>query len=343
MRNEGETILREDAERALRDISAEMVRGKKFLVTGASGLIGIHFIASLRQLLRRGAELEAVAVIHGAPSAALQSFLDDPRIQVVRGDLGDAAFTASLPASDLVVHAAGYGQPARFAEQPFLTLQIATVATATLLRRLRPGGSFLFVSSSEVYNGLTGHAVREDQIGTSTPSHPRACYIEGKRSGEAFCNAARAEGIAAKAVRLAMTYGPGVRAGDRRALYSFIEQALTRPEIRLLDQGTARRSLLYVSDAVGMMWHILLRGREAVYNVGGAEFSAISDLARTIGKYAGVPVRFPEGEAGLEGAPTDIGLDTTRYAQEFGPVDAVPLREGLPRTVDWFRAAYGQG
>ena len=66
----------------------------------------------------------------------------------------------------------------------------------------------------------------ESDIGTTTPLHPRASYIEGKRGGETICNAYRSQGVRAVSARLALAYGPGTRKGDKRAMNSFIEKAL---------------------------------------------------------------------------------------------------------------------
>ena len=90
---------------------------------------------------------------------------------------------------------------------PAATIKVNTTATATLLQKLRPGGAFLFLSSSEIYSGLKKSLVNESDIGTSTPLHPRSSYIEGKRCGEAICNAYRAQGVRAVSARLALAYG----------------------------------------------------------------------------------------------------------------------------------------
>jgi nucleoside-diphosphate-sugar epimerase len=101
---------------------------------------------------------------------------------------------------------------------PIATMQINISATIALLQRLRPNGSFIFISSSEVYCGLTESNFHEEHIGTTTPYHPRSSYIEGKKSGEAACNAFRSQGVRAISARLGDVYGPGTRKHDKRAL-----------------------------------------------------------------------------------------------------------------------------
>ncbi len=121
--------------------------------------------------------------------------LQSAAFEVLRLDLADFRTYPELPTVDVVIHAAGYGQPGRFMANPGATIAINTSSTAALIERLRGrDGRFLFISTSEVYSGSQKEFVAEGDIGTTTPEHPRACYIEGKRCGEAICNSFRAQG-----------------------------------------------------------------------------------------------------------------------------------------------------
>src|SRR5262249_10287771 len=144
------------------------------------------------------------------------------------------------PVPDYVIHAAGYGQPARFRSEPLNTLRINTTTTDRLISQMAPEGRFLFVSSSEVYSGCAA-ADKIDDIGNTDPYHPRAAYIEGKRAGEAIVNAWRNTGVAAMSARVCLAYGPGVKSDDQRAMSEIIRQALVDKKIRLRDRGDAVR------------------------------------------------------------------------------------------------------
>ena len=201
--------------------------------------------------------------------------------------------------------------------------------------KLKPSGHFLFISSSEVYSGLKKEVYSEDDIGSTNTSHSRACYIEGKRGGEAICNAYRTKGISAASVRLAHTYGPGTKKGDKRVILSFIEKALNG-KIELVDDGKALRTYCYIGDAVEIMWKIFLFGKQAVYNLGGNSQTSIAGLGKSIGEILHVPVIIPETNNAVSGAPEDVKLDMTRVKEEFGKQDYVPLAEGLKRTISWY-------
>lgn len=331
--------LAEDAERVRAAVDLSAMRGARVLITGASGLVGTHLLGSA--LADATADLRVTAVLHGEPPPHLAPMLADARVRVLRGDLADPAFYPQLPAADLILHAAGYGQPGRFLQNPLATLRLNTAATFALLDRLAPGGRLLFVSTSELYSGNPHTPHTEEMIGSTGPLHPRAAYIEGKRCGEATCIAARASGVQAVAGRLALAYGPGTRPHDARVLNAFIERGLTEGDIRLMDPGRALRTYCYVTDAVTMLWRILLSGEHPVYNVGGRSTVTIAQLAQEIGGQLGVPVSIPGSGQEVSGAPDVVQLSTARYEAEFGTPAWVGLAEGVRRTITWQRSLYG--
>lgn len=314
--------------------------GARVLVTGASGLIGSYMLACLGELKARGAAIDVYAHLYSDAPPHVAELAGRHGFAVLRADLSNFADYARLPEANLIVHAAGYAQPMRFMANPDRTLQINTSATMALLQKLAPGGHFQFLSSAEVYTGLRGGACSETVVGTTTPAHPRAAYIEGKRTGEAACHAYRSQGVHATAIRLGDVYGPGTRPHDKRALNSFIERALTEGEIRMLDAGAAVRTYCYVSDAVELMWRILFTGAETVYNVGGRSATTIAELAGAIGRLTGAAVFAGPPQAGVAGAPEALHLDLTRVETEFGAREYVGLEAGLAATIAWQRPFY---
>jgi nucleoside-diphosphate-sugar epimerase len=333
-------LLKEDAQRALRGVPVDLLVGKTVLITGASGIVGTHLLYALHHCQTvLGLPVQVVGVVRRTP-AHLAPLSSAGRLRFLEGDLVEPHFLGGLPEADFIVHAATYGQPGRFLAEAAGTLRLNTTVTFALLERLRPGGGFLFLSSSEVYSGLGGPPFTEDQIGTTGPTHPRACYIEGKRCGEAICQAHRDKGAAVRAARLSLAYGPGIRPGDQRVLHSFIERGLREGVIRLRDRGEARRTYCYVADAAHMLWRILLEGKQLLYNVGGTSRTTIAELATLVGGLLETPVVFPApAEAGgAAGAPDEVCLDLTRFREEFGAPDYLPLSEGVARTIAWQRS-----
>ena len=336
-------LLESGGRNSLIDVPIHQLENKTIMITGASGIIGTHFLYALHSIQREaGLRIRVIAIVNRGIPEHLVSLSNKDSIEFLVGDLAAESFVNSLPKADIIIHAATYGQPGMFLEHPEVTIKLNTYVTLVLFERvLTQNGRFLFVSTSELYSGLSNPPFSEMQIGTSTPNHPRACYIEAKRCGEAIVNVYRKKGYNATSARLSLAYGPGTRPGDRRVLNNFIEKALVEKEIRLLDKGDAKRTYCYVSDAVYMMWRILLEGKECVYNVAGRSTVTIADLAHLVGKISGVNVVFPDkDEDGMPGAPEDVRLDISRFSSEFGMREFIDLEKGLTNTIDWQRSLY---
>ena len=328
-----------DCERINEKTDLSKFEGKDILITGATGLIGTYLLYSVYVFNRTSSDPIKVTIVSNRP---LPDHLADISVEswlsVLHGDLSDVDFLHSLGMYDAIIHAAGYGQPGKFLENKLKTLTLNTSCTQYLLSRVRHGGHFLFVSTSEVYSGSEDIPYTEKTHGVTMPDHPRACYIEGKRCGEAFCNVYAGKGdFKVNIARVALAYGPGVRPDDQRVLYSFIRKALGG-SIEMLDAGTAQRVYCYVSDTVENLWNIMLKGKEVTYNVGGISHTSIFELADSIAKILHTTVKISQdNDSKMNGAPQNVDMDISKVNGELGKTDYVPLENGLQRTIEWYR------
>ena len=322
-------IILDDIETKKIDFSE--LDNKTVLITGATGLIGTYFAASLK----RFANVRLIIIAHNKPDDYYLDLLPK-KTTILNGDLTDVDFLKTIPRVDYIIHAAGYGQPGRFLEDKLKTIQLNTLTTSILLERLNKNGKFLFISTSEVYSGSKNTPHKEEDIGNTNTDHKRACYIEGKRSGEVMALIHNQ-----KVARLSLAYGPGTKKNDQRVLNSFIEKALGG-EIAMLDGGEAKRTYLYITDAIEMMWNILLFGNEQLYNVAGESKTTIADLADKIGNYLHVPVKKPKNLATLRDAPLDVSSDITKVKTEFNKKDFIGLDNGIKRTIEWQKILYNK-
>ena len=330
-------IIREDIQNILRKVDTSSLSGQTILLTGASGIIGSYFLALFNEVSINGGGPSRVFAVTKSGNFPSQLDTGKVTIETLKGDLGSASFCDSLPSADIVIHAAGYGQPGKFLADPLLTIELNTSVTSSLVRKVKENGRFLFFSSSEVYSGLSSPPFSEWQIGTTNTNHPRASYIEGKRCGEAIVNSARENlGLNAASIRLALAYGPGTKNHDSRALNSFIDQAINLGEIRLQDSGSAWRTYCYISDAIEMSTQILFRGDKDIYNVGGLSRTSILDLAQLIADLTGAKLITPK-QVGVpeSGAPDDVWMNIELVRTLAAKNDFVSLDDGLKKTIDW--------
>lgn len=336
--NKLNSILENDAIKVNSKVRLDAILGKHIIITGASGLIGINFLISIREFCKnkRGKQQPKItAIFHNKIPSHFKDILNFKNLMVITGDITDPALIKSLDPADYIIHAAGYAQPGRFMQDKIKTIAINTTATMSLLNKLKNGGSFLFISTSEIYSGLPNPPYKESQIGNTNTTHPRSCYIESKRCGEAICHAYYEMGKMVKTARLSLAYGPGTRPRDMRVLNSFIEKGLAG-KIEMMDKGESKRTYCYISDAIEIMWNILLSGKKPIYNVGGKSRTTIRKLADRIGTLLRIPVSSPDhDDHKLKGTPDDVFLNMTAVKNEFNKTNYVPISTGLRNTIEW--------
>jgi nucleoside-diphosphate-sugar epimerase len=313
-------------------IDFSQLQNKKILITGASGLVGLFMISSIAKHVK-DYNIELWTWTNTPIESNVLPLFN--RCHFVTGDICDLSLMESLPTFDVIIHSAGYGQPSKFLDNKIKTIQINTTATIELFKHLVLGGKFLYISSSEVYNGLDISHVSEDMMGSTNTDSPRSCYIEGKKCGEAICNIYKNMGYDVKIARLCLAFGPGTKVSDQRVINTFIKNALTEHRILLLDHGDAVRTYCYITDAVEMMWKILLYGKHVIYNIGGESTTTILDLAKTVGNLLDVEVKLPSIPIPLVGNPKIVNIDCSRYHQEFDKKCFIDLETGINKTIQW--------
>lgn len=314
-------------------IDFSSLQNKSVLLTGATGIMGIFFLLSLKNVSEKYNISITAWINRDLPSFLIEIFRG---IKIIKGDI-TVPYIDQSTKYDVIIHSAGYGQPSKFLLDEVKTIQINTYATEHLLNRLKENGKFLFISSSEVYNGLDDDNIVETVVGRTNTDHPRSCYIEGKRCGESICHAHKKHGVDVKIARLCLAYGPGIRKDDVRVVNELITKGLMEGKITLRDSGDATRTYCYATDAVIMMWNILLFGKNVIYNIGGKQRVSILELASKIGEILNLPIVIPENQNPLIGNPKNVNISCERYYSEFGDVDFKDINHGLTQTIVWIK------
>ena len=339
------------ADHVVATVDFSPLRGKAVSLTGVNGLLGSHLLHALSVANRKlDLSLQVVGTSRSGPAPWIKDVFAQEKFRYVQLDLRGPFASSRLGKPDYLFHAATYGQPKKFLEDPLGTMTLNSQVTAQLLDLVsEKNGRFLFASSSEIYGNPPRELmpVGESYHGNTSPLDHRSPYTSSKRFGETLCKIYQDLGrVHARIARVSSVYGPGVNLTDDRVLNVFIRRALDTGALTMLDRGLQKRHWLYISDATAMLAYILMHAKEMVYNVSGSDLRSIADLASYIGEELDIPVVTPSVEDTAnhtEGAPDMINIDNSRILHEMQMGNLVPLRQGVADCIAWNRTLLKTG
>ena len=297
--NKKHPYYQEDINRVLSIEGLEALKGKRVLITGATGLIGVHLI----DVLMRLQQVKVIAVGRNADKAnkRLGEYFDHPDFSFIEHDVLKP-FPEELGA-DIVIPLASNTHPLAYSKYPVETIMINVKGAEHALNLAKKSGAMvLYPSSVEVYGNSKGQEpICEDYTGSLNLSNARACYTESKRVCEAMCQSYLAEcGVNVKIVRLSRVFGPTMLESDSKASSQFIKKVIAGEDIVLKSEGNQFFSYTYVADAVAAMLHVMIHGKVGnTYNISNEKCNVrLKDFARICAEYAGKDVVFD--------LPTDV-------------------------------------
>lgn len=302
------------------------------VVTGGAGFLGSHLCEAL--------------VEHGYRVVCLDNLLT--------GSAGNLAGLSGAPfefrefdvtrpieldgKADLVLHFASPASPQDYLRFPVETLRVGSIGTLNALEvARRHDARFLLASTSEVYGDPARHPQPETYWGNVNPVGPRSSYDEAKRFAEAAVTAYRGKyGVNASIVRIFNTFGPRMRPGDGRLVPTLIGQALTGAPLTVTGDGSQTRSLLYVDDLIDGVLRLAGSEEPGPVNIGGVQELTVLRIAELVRELAGgrTSLRFVPAPAD---DPVRRRPDITVARKLLGWEPTTDLKEGLLRTIEWFR------
>jgi len=306
---------------------------KRILVTGGAGFLGSHLC---ERLVAQGHDVICVDNFFTSQKANVAHLLAQPNFELLRHDIVQPLWLEVDEIYNLACPAA----PGHYQFNPIKTMKTSVIGAINVLgmaKRCR--AKVLQASTSEVYGDPEVHPQPESYRGAVNPIGPRACYDEGKRAAETlFMDYHRAHRLNVRIVRIFNTYGPRMNPYDGRVVSNFIRQAIAGEPITIFGSGDQTRSFCYRDDLIDGMMRMMAAPDDFVgpVNIGNPGEFTIRELADLTVQLCGssseighrpLPVDDPERRR------PDIALARDRLGWE----PTIPLREGLARTIAWFR------
>ena len=295
--NKQHSLYQEDLDCILRTKGIETLKGKRFLITGATGLIGVCLIDALMKYNQQGADIMVNAVGRSKEKAAsrLGEYYLDEHFQFIEQDVRQP-----LPSQmnvDYIIPLASNTHPLAYSQFPIETIEINVKGAEYALQKATEcGATVLYPSTVEVYGNARGEDVfTEDYTGQLNLSTARSCYTESKRVSEALCQSYISEkGAKVKIVRLSRIFGPTMLMSDSKASSQFIIKALNNEDIVLKSKGEQYFSYTYVADAVAAVLFVLIHGKYGNrYNISNEKCNVhLKDFAASCAEATGTRVVF---------------------------------------------------
>jgi dTDP-glucose 4,6-dehydratase len=307
------------------------------LITGAAGFLGSHLCD---RFLAEGHDVVGLDNFVTGHPENIAHLLGNDRFRFVRHDISTCTYVDG--ALDGVLHFASPASPIDYLELPIETLKVGSLGTHNALGIARANDArFFLASTSEVYGDPLVHPQTEDYWGNVNPVGPRSVYDEAKRFAEAITMAYHTHhGLDTRIVRIFNTYGPRMRPRDGRVVSNFIVQALNGEPLTIYGDGSQTRSFCYATDEVDGIYKLFMSGDSNPTNIGNPDEYTVKQLAELVVELTGT--RSPIVHEPL---PTDDPKvrkpDITRARAMLGWEPRVHVRDGLARTIEYFRSKLG--
>jgi UDP-glucose 4-epimerase len=324
----------------------DFYRGRRVMITGGLGFIGSNLAIRLAGL---GADVLLVDSL--IPDSGGNLFNIEPVKDRVRVNVADVRQASTMNylvrGQEVIFNLAGQVSHIDSMRDPHTDLEVNCRAQLTLLESCRhhnPAAKVVYAGTRQVYG-------RPESLPVSEAHLVRPTDVNGinKVAGEYYHLVYNnVFGVRACSLRLTNVYGPRqlIRHNRQGFIGWFVRLALDRQRIQVFGDGTQIRDFVYVDDVADAFLRAgasdAVNGE--VFNVGGAEQWTHAALVTLLVSLAeGASYEFVEWPA--EKKVIDIGsfyADSSKFTRATGWAPTVGLREGLIRTLDFYRSHYGE-
>ena len=307
----------------------------RILITGGAGFLGSHLCD---RLIAQEHDVLCLDNFFTGRKKNIEHLLGHPRFELIRHDVIDP-FKFEV---DRIYNLACPASPPHYQYNPIKTTKTSVMGAINCLGLAKRVKARVFqASTSEVYGDPTVHPQPESYWGNVNPIGRRSCYDEGKRCAETlFFDYHRENGVDIRVVRIFNTYGPRMNPDDGRVVSNFIVQSLRGEDITVYGDGSQTRSFCYVDDLIEGFLRLMEQEKTVgPVNIGNPGEFTMLELAELVLKKVGGKSKIVHQDLPADDPrqrQPDISL-AKKYL-EWQP--AVPLEQGIEKTIDYFRKEF---
>ena len=147
----------------------------------------------------------------------------------------------------------------------------------------------------------------------------------------------RARGVRTSIARIFNTFGPRMKLNDGRVVPAFLDQALQNQPITIFGDGSQTRSFCYVSDLLEGIYRLMMSATHEPVNIGNPHEMTMVEFAREIIQATGSRSKLVHRPLPQDD-PKQRKPDISKAKSLLGWEPKVPLREGLAKSLDYFKA-----
>lgn len=304
----------------------------RILVTGGAGFLGSHLC---ERLVKEGHDVICLDNYFTGSKKNIEHLMDFRNFELMRHDITFPVFLEI----DQIYNLACPASPIHYQYNAVKTIKTSVMGAINVLGLAkRVKARVLQASTSEVYGDPTVHPQVESYWGNVNPIGLRSCYDEGKRVAETlFFDYHRMNSVDIRVMRIFNTYGPRMNPDDGRVVSNFIVQALKSKDITIYGDGNQTRSFCYVDDLIeGMVRFMNCDGFLGPVNIGNPSEFTIRELAEKVIHLTGSKAQIIKCQLPSDD-PRQRQPDISLAKEKLGWQPAIPLDEGLEKTIDYFR------
>ena len=313
----------------------------RIFVTGAAGFIGSSLVD---RLLADGKTVTGWDNFSTGQERFITGALKHPNFKLIRGDNLDlTALTKAMAGCDTVLHLAANADVRFGLNHPRKDLEQNTIATFNVLEAMRANNikRIAFSSTGSTYGEAEIIPTPEDAPFPIQTSLYAASKVAGETLIHSYCEGFGFEGYIFRFVSIL---------GERYThghVFDFYRQLLDHPDhLRVLGDGTQRKSYLYIGDCVNAILHVMNAGtalkakhRVETYNLGCDEYVQVNNSIGFICGALGLKpkLEYTGGNKGWVGDNPFIFLDTKKI-RATGWSSKLTIEQGIARTLQWLQA-----